>query len=90
MPEIEQYDPFDPKKICDDLIKRAKQARAWFLFCYVDEAWMPPNGMIMPFDLEIKNGIFCCRVIAPSKIAAQKLVCDTLPVIQFINLLDKE
>lgn len=83
MPEVVEYDPFDPKKIYDDLIKRAKQAKAWYLYCYVDEAWVPKK--VLPFELEIINGVFCCRVVTNTFTEAQKIIANNLPVIKFID-----
>jgi len=83
MPEVVEYDPFDPKKIYDALIKRAKQAKAWYLYCYVDEMWVPKKPL--PFELEIINGVFCCRVVSSTYTEAQTIVANTLPVIRFIE-----
>lgn len=77
-------DDFSPKKICDDLIKRAKQAKEWFVSCYVEEEWMP-KGDPLPFDLIIKDGIFMCRVVCPTYTQAQTIVANVLPVIRFIE-----
>jgi hypothetical protein len=77
-------DDFDPKKIYDDLIIRAQQAKAWFVYCYVDEQWFP-KGESIPFDLSIKDGRFTCRVICTTYTEAQTIVANTLPVIRFIE-----
>ena len=45
--EIVEFDPFDPKKIYNELIKRCKQARTWDIRCIVDEAWVG----VAPFNI---------------------------------------
>ena len=82
-------DEFDPRRIYNELIKRAKQAKAWFVTCYVDEEWVP-QGKPLPFDLSIKDGIFTCRVICPTYREAQTIVANTLPVIRFIEHPEEE
>ena len=77
-------DEFNPKKVYDDLIKRAKEAKAWFVYCYVEEEWFP-KGEALPFDLSIKDGIFTCKVICPTYREAQTIVGNTLPVVRFIE-----
>jgi hypothetical protein len=81
---IIEDDGFDPKKIYDSLIDRAKQAKEWYVTCYVEEEWMP-KGESLPFDLSIKDGKFTCRVICPSYTEAQTIVANVLPVIRFIE-----
>ena len=83
MPIIAE-DEFNPKKVYDDLIKRAKEAKAWFVYCYVEEEWFP-KGEALPFDLSIKDGIFTCKVICPTYREAQTIVGNTLPVVRFIE-----
>ena len=75
---------FNVKKIYDNLIKRAKQAKEWYITCYVEEEWIP-NGLQLPFEVIIHNGIFICRVISPTYLEAQTVVANTLPVIKFIE-----
>ena len=77
-------DGFDPKKIYDSLIDRAKQAKEWYVTCYVEEEWVP-KGEALPFDLSIKDGRFTCRVICRTYTEAQKIVANVLPVIRFIE-----
>ena len=84
MPNVIEADDFNPKKIYDNLIKRAKQAQAWYVSCYIEEEWMP-TGDPLPFDLSIKDGIFTCKVICPTYREAQTIVGNTLPVIKFIE-----
>jgi hypothetical protein len=84
MPKVIESDDFNPKKIYDDMIKRAKQAKAWYVACYIEEEWIP-KGDPMPFDLVIKDGVFLCKVICPTYTEAQKIVANTLPVIRFIE-----
>jgi hypothetical protein len=79
--DIIEHDPFDPKKIFDSLIKRCKQAKIWEIRCIVDEAFTGPA----PFDIYIEDGIFYCRVIAPSLKEAYVLVANELPVIKFLD-----
>ncbi len=84
MPEIAESDEFNPKKITDDLIKRMKNAKEWFVYCYIDEGWLP-NGKPFPFEMRIVDGIVGCRVVCSTYTQAQKLVADFLPVIRFIQ-----
>lgn len=77
-------DDFNPKKIYDDLIGRAKQAKEWYVHCHIEEEWMP-KGEALPFDLSIKDGVFTCRVVCPTYTEAQTIVEKTLPVIKFIE-----
>lgn len=81
-------DEFNPKKIYNDLMKRVKQAKEWFVSCYVDEEWYP-KGDPLPFDLSIKDGVFTCRVICTTYREAQTIVGNTLPVIRFIEHPDE-
>jgi len=83
MPNITD-DDFDPKKIYDDLIVRAKKSKVWFVYCYIEEEWMPRRESL-PFDLIIKDGIFTCKVVCPTYREAQTIVGNTLPVIKFIE-----
>ena len=84
MPEIIEADDFDPKKIADALFERCKQAREWYIYCYVEEEWAP-IGKPFPFAVRIVDGIFTCRVICSTYREAQKIVSDFLPVIKFIE-----
>ena len=83
MPDVME-DEFDPKKIYDDLIGRAKQAKSWYVCCYVHEEWTP-RGVPLPFDLSIRDGIFICRVVCTTYREAQTIVANILPVIKFIE-----
>jgi hypothetical protein len=76
-------EPFDPRKIYNELIKRCKRVREWFIFCIVDESWIPKEDL--PFEIVIMNGIYCCRVITPTHSEAIKIISNTLPVIRFID-----
>lgn len=82
--EYVESDDFSPKKIYDDMIGRAKQAKEWFVYCYIEEEWMP-RGEALPFDLFIKDGVFTCRVVCTTYTEAQTIVGNTLPVIRFIE-----
>ena len=84
MPNAIEADDFNPKKIADDLMNRCKQAREWYIYCYVNEEWFP-TGKPFPFSVQIENGIFTCIVICPTYREAQKMVADFLPVIKFIE-----
>ena len=84
MPKIIESDDFDPRLIYNDLMKRIKQYKEWFVTCYVAEEWVP-IGQQLPFDVFVKDGIFICRVICPTYTEAQKIVSDNLPVIKFIE-----
>jgi len=76
-------EPLDPRKIYNDLIKRCKKVREWFIFCIIDEGWVPKEKL--PFEVVIMNGIYCCRVITPTLIEAQNIISNALPVIRFID-----
>lgn len=84
MRDIIEADDFDPKKIYDDMIKRAQKAKAWYVHCYIEEEWMP-KGEPLPFDLSIKDGVFTCRVVCSTYTEAQTIVANVLPVIKFIE-----
>ena len=84
MRDVIEADDFNPKKITDDLIKRCKTAKEWFVYCYIDEAWNP-NGKPFPFEMRIVDGIVVCRVICSTFTQAQTIVANFLPVIRFIN-----
>ena len=87
MRDIIEADDFNPKKIYDDLVKRAKQAKEWYVSCYIEEEWFP-KGDALPFDLYIKDGVFTCKVICPTYREAQTIVGNSLPVIRFIESPD--
>jgi hypothetical protein len=80
---IAEDDGFDPEKIYDNLIKGCQEAKLWLVKCYVDESFIF-NGKF-PFPIIIVDGVYYCRVIAPSMIDAMKVVCDFMPVIKFVN-----
>ena len=75
---------FNPKKIADEMIKRMKQAKAFEVKCYVDEAFVF-MGKPLPFDLSMKDGLYKCKVIAPTMKDAMKMVSDFMPVIKFVE-----
>jgi hypothetical protein len=83
---IEQED-FNPKKIYDSLIKGCKEAKHWEIKCYVDEAFVF-MGKPLPFDLSMRDGLYKCKVIAPNKKEAMKMVSDFMPVIKFVDDAD--
>jgi thioredoxin reductase len=83
MPTMEMPE-FNPKKIADEMIKRMKQAKAFEVKCYVDEAFVF-MGKPLPFDLSMKDGLYKCKVIAPTMKDAMKMVSDFMPVIKFVN-----
>jgi hypothetical protein len=85
---IAEADDFDPKKIADAAIKKMKQAKAFEVRCYVDEAFVF-MGKPLPFDLTINDGVYSCRVIASNEKEAMKQVADFMPVIKFINEYDE-
>jgi hypothetical protein len=88
MSDIIEADDFNPKKIADALFERCKDAKAWEVKCYVDEAFVF-MGKPIPFDLTISDGVYTCKVIAPSMKEAMKQVADFMPVIKFINEYDE-
>jgi hypothetical protein len=79
--EIIEFDPFDPKKIYNDLINRCKKARTWNIRCIVDESWVG----LAPFNIMIVDGIFHCMVVSPTLKEAYLLVSEKLPVIRFLD-----
>ena len=79
--EIVEYDPFDPKKIYQALIKRCKAAKSWTIRCIVDESWVG----IAPFNIMIVDGIFHCDVVAPTLKDAYIIVAQKLPVVKFLD-----
>jgi hypothetical protein len=78
---IVDADEFDPKKIYTDLIGRCKKAKAWYIRCILDEAWVG----IAPFEMWVEDGIFTCRVVARTKRDAFLEVANKLPVIKFLD-----
>jgi hypothetical protein len=84
MVDIVEADDFNPKRIADALFKRMKQAKEWFVSCYIEEEWMP-KGEPLPFDLSIKDGVFTCRVVCATYKEAQTIVANALPGIKFIE-----
>jgi hypothetical protein len=84
MSEVKFNDPFNPKKIYDDLIKRCKDAQLWPVRCIIEESW---TG-IAPFQMLIEDGIFTCFVIAPTKKDAMLQVMHKLPVVLFLDELE--
>jgi hypothetical protein len=82
--ETIEKDDFNPKRIYEEMMARVKQAKEWYVSCYIEEEWFP-KGESLPFDLTIKDGIFTCRVICPTYREAQTIVGNTLPVIRFIE-----
>ena len=76
-------DEFDPKRIADEMIKRCLNAREWTIKCYVQEEWFI-NGVV-PFTINMKDGLYTCKVIAATKLAALKKVEDYMPVIKFVE-----
>jgi hypothetical protein len=84
MVDIYEADDFDPKRIADAMIKKMLQAKAWDISCYVDEVFVF-TGKPIPFDMKMRDGVYTCRVIAPSRKEAMKIVADFMPVIKFVN-----
>ena len=78
---IIEADEFDPKKIYQDLINRCKEAKAWYIRCILDESWVG----FAPFEMWVENGIFTCRVVAPTRRDAFLEVANKLPVIKFLD-----
>jgi hypothetical protein len=78
---IMEDDPFNPKSICDDLIKRCKKARMYTIRCIIEESWVG----IAPFNMRIEDGVFTCYVVAPSRRDAFIQVANKLPVIKFLT-----
>jgi len=66
------------------LFERCKQAKVWYVYCYIEEEWMS-NGVPMPFDIRIVDGIVSCKVVCTTYSEAQKIVANVLPVIKFIE-----
>lgn len=80
------WEPENPKKIYDDLIKRCKQAKYWNLVCVVDEAWVIPDGKF-PFDMIIQDGLYYIGIVAPTMREAMVKVLDFVPVVQFVDIV---
>lgn len=83
MSNIKEPEEFDPQQIAEALFKRCMQAKVWYVYCYIEEEWIPKKAV--PFDVSIVNGVFACKVVCPSYVEAQKIVSDFLPVIKFIE-----
>ena len=83
MSDMIAEDEFDPKRIADEMIKRCLDAREWTIKCYVQEEWFI-NGVV-PFTINMKDGVYTCKVIASTKLAALKKVEEYMPVIKFIE-----
>jgi hypothetical protein len=83
MSNIIAEDDFNPKKIADEMIKRCLDAREWYIKCYVQEEWFI-NGVV-PFTINMKDGLYTCKVIAPTREAAVKKVEEYMPVIKFVE-----
>lgn len=86
MGNLIEADDFNPKRIYDALIKRCKTAKVWEIRCIIDESWIG----IAPFNIIIEDGIFICKVIAPTKRDAFLEVSNSLPVIRFLSRQDDE
>ena len=84
---IKKPSGFNPKKVYDDMMERVKQAKEWYVTCYIEEEWFP-KGEPLPFDLSIKDGVFTCRVVCTTYTEAQTIVANTLPVVRFIESPD--
>jgi hypothetical protein len=84
MADIMELPEFNPKKIADAMIERMKQAKAFEVKCYVDEAFVF-MGKPLPFDLSLKDGLYNCKVVAPNMKEAMKMVSDFMPVIKFVS-----
>jgi hypothetical protein len=76
-------DGFDPKKIADEMIKRCLDAREWHIQCYVQEEWFI-NGVV-PFTISMKDGLYTCKVIAPTRQDAIRKVEEYMPVIKIVE-----
>ena len=85
MPEIID-DPFNPKKIYDELIERCKDVKRWEIRCILEESWVG----VAPFDMMIEDGIFICFPIAATRRDAFIEVANKLPVIKFLSRQDDE
>lgn len=88
MSNIIAEDEFDPKRIADGLFKRCIDAREWIIKCYVKEEWFI-NGVV-PFTINMRDGLYTCKVIAPTKLEALKKVEEYMPVIKFVQEDDNE
>jgi hypothetical protein len=82
--DVIEFDPFDPKKIYEALIKRCKAVKRYEIRCIIDESWIG----IAPFDMIIEDGIFICYPIAPTRRDAFLEVANKLPVIKFLTRQD--
>ena len=85
--DVTMWEPEDPRRIYDSLIKRCKMAREWCVACVVDEAWVPHKKF--PFEHFISDGNYFFRVIATTYREAIIKVADHVPVIKFLDLDDE-
>lgn len=84
MPKIQMWEPEDPRKIYDALIKRCKDAKEWCVACIVDETWVPYKKF--PLEYFIADGIYYFRVISTTHREAMLKVVDNVPVVKFVDL----
>jgi len=82
------WEPEDPRKIYNDLIKRCKDAKEWCVACLVDESWVPYNKF--PLEHFIADGVYFFRVIATTHREALIKVVECVPVIKFLDLDDEQ
>jgi hypothetical protein len=84
MPEIFEDDTFDPKVVFNNLMVRLRTSKNWIIVCVVDESCFVGLGEL-PFKVVIRNGLFYCHILAPTKKEAMVIVANILPVITFIE-----
>ena len=84
MPKIGMWEPEDPKKVYEELIKRCKDAKEWCVACIVDETWVPHKKF--PFEYFISDGVYYFRIISTTHREAMIKVIDNVPVVKFLDL----
>jgi hypothetical protein len=87
MPKVDMWEPEDPRKVYNDLIKRCKEAKEWCISCFVDEQWVPADKF--PFEMFITDGVYFFRVIATTHREAALKVLEFVPVIKFLDSYDE-
>ena len=88
MPNVDMWEPEDPRKIYNELIKRCKEAKEWCVACLVAEAWVPADKF--PLEYFIADGVYYFRVIATTHRESVMNVLEFVPVIKILDLDNDE
>lgn len=81
MAKVAAFDPFNPKKIYEDLIARCKKAKAYYIRCIIDESFVGYS----PFPTIIQDGVYIFKVIDNNRRDAFLQVANKLPVVKFLD-----